>query len=984
MSRRRSRTPTHKIEKEDKHRIIKKPKPKKQFYVVLMLIGIFCMVLFLNSYFNFTSGIAFNPEGTTLGTRFYLAGPDPYYNMRTCEQMMSTGSYPSQSNDLLLNYPIGERGARPPLFNTIAVISATALSPFMSEIDALGWAMLFLPAIYGALLIFPVYGIGKELFNRRVGIIAAFFVAIIPIHISSGHGSAFSLFDHDSFLLLLFATTFYFIIKNMKSNDINKSVFYSILGGISISAIYFTWVASRYVFVLLLLYLVVQFVFGLFKHKHDIRVPMMLSITSLTAFVILLPYMFQRGVIIDYPLILLIGCLVVTGVTHLLNKVNLPWTVTVPAFSTIAAGGLFLLHFFYIKGALSGIFWQISYYLFAGLYANKVSLTIAEAGTFGISQSIMSFGPVLYWLGMLGFILYVYKTYNEKWHPANLFFITIFLFNLWLTTSAGRFMNDFIPALAICGAYMTYRIVEKINISEMFEGLKHIDIKHFYKPIKITHITGVFFIVALLIFPNAYLTLDAAVPPEMKEDVFGADHQGFFGTSLGKSYYWSEACHWLSQQDTEIENDADRPATISWWDYGFYLSSMSKHPTVADNYQSGIPPAANFKLASSEEQATAVLILRLCEGARDYSTGILPENVKEVLIDYFPDQPEIILYIEKPETSPSYNTLIAPEYGNTQLYKSPENAMYHDCSDIITTLNDEQITQLYMDIKEATGYSIRYYATEAYDTQIFTVFCLLSDRGTHGYVTSEDDYIRTVYTDKNSGIVYTESMLNNMTQVQIGELDLTAGRENKQGYFDTMWFKTYYGTEETRLPTCYLRHWKAVYLSPYVVITKYYEGAKIVGRANVGNQSYVGAVVGVFDEYGIPHDISQTNELGMFSLIAPAGNLTLSLFMADQKLQDISVNVTEPESFREVQFQEVPEFVVDYASLSCIVQTNQSDLVLRIGEDYYNISVGNTQFSLIDIQPKYYDVQVTNSTGSYLYSDYVFLKPGDNNISVDV
>ncbi|GAH24052.1 unnamed protein product, partial [marine sediment metagenome] len=68
---------------------------------------------------------------------------------------------------------------------------------------------------------------------------------------------------------------------------------------------------------------------------------------------------------------------------------------------------------------------------------------------------------------------------------------------------------------------------------------------------------------------------------------------------------------------TDIELPEDRPAILTWWDYGFYLASTSEHPTVADNYQSGIPPAANFHTAQTEQEAVSVLIIRLCEGVKE-------------------------------------------------------------------------------------------------------------------------------------------------------------------------------------------------------------------------------------------------------------------------------------------------------------------------------------------------------------------------------
>ena len=119
-----------------------------------------------------------NNAGTTIGTRFFFSGPDPYYNLRLCQTTLQTGHYPfTTSIDPLLNYPVAVSGsARPPLFNMMAVASASFFQNFMPQMDALGWSMMFLPAIYGALVIFPVYGIGKELFGRKAGLIAALFI----------------------------------------------------------------------------------------------------------------------------------------------------------------------------------------------------------------------------------------------------------------------------------------------------------------------------------------------------------------------------------------------------------------------------------------------------------------------------------------------------------------------------------------------------------------------------------------------------------------------------------------------------------------------------------------------------------------------------------------------------------------------------------------------------------------------------------------
>ena len=66
---------------------------------------------------------------------------------------------------------------------------------------------------------------------------------------------------------------------------------------------------------------------------------------------------------------------------------------------------------------------------------------------------------------------------------------------------------------------------------------------------------------------------------------------------------WNTAYQWLSEQDTEV-GFSERPAFVSWWDYGFQALTQGQHPTVADNYQSGIPHSGGIlvtKIPQREE-----------------------------------------------------------------------------------------------------------------------------------------------------------------------------------------------------------------------------------------------------------------------------------------------------------------------------------------------------------------------------------------------
>jgi len=1005
MSRKRSRGKKYiepkKIIKESK----KEKKIKKNYWLALGLVAIFLLVLFFNSYFNYTEGVAFNPEGTTLGTRFFVSGPDPYYNMRTCQETMESGYYRFVTEaDPLLNYPMGHYGSsRPPLFNMIAISTANVLENFMSSTDALGWAMLFLPAIYGALLVFPVYGIGKELFNKKVGIISALLVPLIPIHLASGHGSSFALFDHDSFLLLLFTLAFYFMIKSLREKDLTKSLLLASLSGIMMAGIQMTWVSSYFIFILYVLFLVVFMLFDVFRNFKNIEVSYKITTALIVGLVLSLPYFMLRGDIFTYPLFATVASIVFTIFYYMLKRLKLPWIVTIPTLSGILGVGATVLYlvnigiiqFTPLSGFANLIFGE-------GIYGTKVALTIGEAHTFPLSQTVMSFGPALFWIGLSGFVLYLYRTHRSKWKPENLFFIIIFLVNFWLTTTAGRFLNDLIPTMCIFSGFILWTIVDKIDYKQMIRNIKNIGgFKGIRKGIKISHYIGILFIAFLVIMPNALLSFDAALPAtNIKTEYFGEGHTPTSGLGLGQSYIWADACYWLSQQDTEIEKAEDRPGFISWWDYGFYIASMAEHPTVADNYQRGIQAAGNFHTSVTEKEAVAVLIIRIAQGKKTitiYPNGILDDDVKEVFDKYLGNESKnVISYMERPMNCPSWNTLITPEYGNTLLRVSELNAMYHDCSNIITNLTDEQVTMLYHDMMEATGYSIRYYGIDQRDlTSIFGVFPFLSDKSTHGFYTTEGPFFITNYVSSTNGQIYTDDMLNNMTEQEIIDLDITTATQRKDAFFDTFIFRNYYGIKgennnfpTNKIPTYFLRHWVPVYVAPQITISKYYEGARVNGTVKVGKYQYNGATIYVFDEMGIPHDYDVVDE-GKFSVVMPPGNVSLKVFITTNDLEkEIPISITEDEATRKVITNKTVDFQLDLAKVNITTNINETMILNVTSVNYplmqFSKEVEKGTYVLDELIPDDYTFTVTNSTGVEKFKGSKFLKPNNNEYHIEV
>ena len=67
----------------------------------------------------------------------------------------------------------------------------------------------------------------------------------------------------------------------------------------------------------------------------------------------------------------------------------------------------------------------------------------------------------------------------------------------------------------------------------------------------------------------------------------GMRYLGAFGSSFNQQG-WNDAYAWLAAQDAD-EPYSEKPAFVSWWDYGFQALTSGDHPSVSDNFQSGIP-----------------------------------------------------------------------------------------------------------------------------------------------------------------------------------------------------------------------------------------------------------------------------------------------------------------------------------------------------------------------------------------------------------
>jgi len=195
---------------------------------------------------------------------------------------------------------------------------------------------------------------------------------------------------------------------------------------------------------------------------------------------------------------------------------------------------------------------------------------------------------------------------------------------------------------------------------------------------------------------------------------------GGFGYSLPlNSRYWPAAYDWLATQDADIYPTYERPAFLSWWDYGFEIVNEGQHPTVADNFLGGHELAGNFILAQSEADAIALLCSRILEGnwvGSDIgdTQGYFDSDVIALLDQYGLDSAELQHIFTTPADYTKEILAHPDKYGPRDDTIQVVNAKYIASRVLITdTLDETRVVDFYNDLCKLTGDSIRYFGIDS-------------------------------------------------------------------------------------------------------------------------------------------------------------------------------------------------------------------------------------------------------------------------------
>ncbi|MEM0134247.1 MAG: hypothetical protein QXU18_03350 [Thermoplasmatales archaeon] len=565
-------------------------------------------------------------------------GSDAYYNMRIVIYILQT--HHQLLFDPSLNYPIGLENPRPPFFMWLAVMLGYAFSPFLGGVYNSTMTMfLASTAVGGAFIVFPTYFLGKELFDRKVGLVAAILVAMSPLTLMKSIATIglFDIFTALFGLMFIYyflraVNTFKYesqdssIMKNLvpslKSNPI--SIIYGLLAGVSLAASMLTWVGSISLILILVGSAIIQIAIFAIKKKSALSI-FFATLFLGSGFLVAIPWYYVAGFIpvrFDYPLILWLFLLVVSIYFLFLQK--RPWLFSLGLFIVIAVAGILFLYKFdrsLIYSILSGQHYFIK---------NKIYDTIAEAQALPLGEDLLEFGAFTFFASFIGLAYLVYKwirtaTFNMT--LAILYFGGIIIISM----IASKFLYFGATAASILTGFIIVRTFELLQFKETIEKSKSRPIRTaLRRELRFAHYATILIVVFLLIVPTTFYAVDSAIPYNNKTaydlQIYNATpsflrpvnytppyYLGAFGASLATpNQPLNTALSWFANQDAQL-SPQQRPAFMSWWDYGFQTLEQANHPVMADNFQDGIYPAAQLLLAQNESEMISVMITRMLD-----------------------------------------------------------------------------------------------------------------------------------------------------------------------------------------------------------------------------------------------------------------------------------------------------------------------------------------------------------------------------------
>ena len=641
---------------------------------------------------------------------------DAYYHMRIVDNLVRSFPHHSSFSPYLI-YPGGGQVTSLPFFDYLltCIIWLVGLgSPTQHTVDIVG---VYFPAVLGALTVIPVYFIGKELFNRWVGLISAGLMAILPgeflsrsILGSTDHHVAETLFTTVAILFLILA------IKSARKRQLTfnhligldwavicRPLIYSLLAGISLGIYLLTWGGALLFVFIIFLYFIIQFIIDHLRHQSTDYLCLVGVIPFFVALIMYLPV--SSGKLYLASLIVaLLTPLALNGISRLMVTRGTKRVYYPVALVVLGLAGLGIVQ------AIDPLLLKSMLSKFTIFTPQGGLLTVSEAqpllltgGSFLLSAAWWNF-TTSFFLSFISLGMLMYLVIKRGGADKTLLLVWSLVI-LAATLGQRRFAYYFTVNVALLTGYLSVVIYSVIRfiISYLgtestdsilrqileFGGFREVAAARVETPKRVKKkakskkrrkggfrltasranmavgITVVFF---LVFFPNISPAMDTA-------------SQARFAPSDD----WCESLCWLKDNTPDPFDDPDfyyelheapfhYPETAygvtAWWDYGYLIARIGHRLPSSNPGQGGASIVAKLFTAQDEDSANQIINkLNSKYVVTDHATATTKFHALPVLAGSSTDEFFGVYYYERQDSKLESIILLYPEYYRSLLIR---------------------------------------------------------------------------------------------------------------------------------------------------------------------------------------------------------------------------------------------------------------------------------------------------------------------------
>lgn len=515
--------------------------------------------------------------------------------------------------------------------------------PSMHTVEVVG---AVLPAALGALLVIPVYFIGRELAGRSCGLVSALIVAVLPGSLFArttlgfvDHHAAEAFLSVLTMMFLLMALgagigrdmTFASVLKNW--SGLKKPLIYSALAGVSLGLYIDAWSSGVLFEGIILAFIAIQSIVEHLRGRNVEYLSISGATTFFVAMLVVLPFVKPYNGFNNYayslfqPTMLLLGIAAVVLMSFLsgfladrgMSRYYFPGALAaiagvglavlaliVPQLTRTLSRGLIM--FQARTGGAETVGEASPFFEYGGVFSTaNVQLNFPAVG------SLIALSPFFLALAAMAVLLVRYIRNNQR--PTDLAVITWSVIILILTLAQNRFTYYYGVNVAILTGFLAIWILQKAGINELEGRLTDTKDTAKFLSSNLKVILAAIVLFSVLVFPG--LRVSMAMAP-------------YTSTLYSEYPDWITSANWL-KSDTpspglELYRIYDYPSSgkysypktaygvMSWWDYGHIIEVLGERMPNANPFQEGIgslttgvPGSSPFFLSETEAQAESVL-----------------------------------------------------------------------------------------------------------------------------------------------------------------------------------------------------------------------------------------------------------------------------------------------------------------------------------------------------------------------------------------